>query len=455
MAWLEKLPLWVVPALLIGVPLLVAGAAQVAPEAVGDNIVWKYYWGPIHADEASHKHECLLPDGSIRPTECTVQSGGVETASGYNLVNTASWALLLGVCILGAAQMLARHKAVMDTKLIVGAAGWVVAGSVFHVLEDIKLFDTPLAYFFITPPIYLMFAAGGVATFLLGSYLRRVAEQAGLERALQKLWLWAGVMPVFAYLLLWLQPWDQVRAYVNPIWVAVFALIAYALASWRFRRIGRIDPNELVGFMSIGWILLSIAYVVQWMQAPWWELTYPGVPCAVPQGCEVSRPITEALLAPFLAALVALVVAGIARGLSRDAVAKGKPAKWAPYAWPINILLIWSQLVDGFATALGIDYGKTIGATYDEKHVLSANIISWTEGLGEKIGFQPMVDYPTFFGFLPIKLLVSLLVVYAIDVSNPKDAQRYPTLIGLVKFAIIMVGLGPGVRDFVRMGLGV
>src|ERR1041385_2854396 len=38
----ERLPAYVVPLILIGVPLLVGIAAQVAPHEVGDKIVWQY-----------------------------------------------------------------------------------------------------------------------------------------------------------------------------------------------------------------------------------------------------------------------------------------------------------------------------------------------------------------------------------------------------------------------------
>jgi len=442
---LERVPVYVVPLLLIGIPALFGVAAQLAPVEVGQKIVWQYYWGPIHADAAGNAAECLGADGNItvRGAVADCPAGTIGSHSGYNIVNTLSWAVLLGLCILGTAQLLARKKTVMDSKLIMGAVGWVVAGSIFHVLEDVQLFGQPLQYFFITPPIYLLFAAMGVVTFVIGHYLKGVAEKAGLERALQKLWF-VVALPIICYVVLWLPTpvsWPQVHAWVHPVLVALFGLVAYFAAAWRFRRIGRFDPSELVGFMSIGWILLAIAYVVQFTQTPWPQ----------PNGA-VPHPVRQALLAPFLAAAAALLIYGIARGLANDAKQKGRDSKWAAYAMPINVMLVFSQLLDGFATAIGID---TPPHWYNEKHVLSGGIIEWTRNLGDQMHIQLLHDYPTFLGFLPVKLVVSLLVIYAIDVSNPKDSQRYPTLIGLVKFAIIMVGLGPGIRDFVRMSLGV
>jgi uncharacterized membrane protein len=434
--FLDRLPVWIVPALLVGIPLAIALGAAVAPEAVYDGFVWKYYWGPIHADASNVGAECLRADGAIVRGACG-PAGGVTAESGYNVVNTATWAALLGLCLVGVAQLLARRKTVMGGTLIVGAVGWVVAGSVFHVLEDVGLFAPPTQYFFITPPIYLLFAAMGVVTFVLGHYLKGVAERANLELALQKL-LFVVALPIVGYLLLWARTNEtlsgQVTAYLNPIVVTVFGLAAYLGACVRFRRLGRIDPSELVGWMSLGWILTSLAYVALYLQSPW--------PDPATGRVDGGDGLLTALWAPVLALLGVLAVRLVAKAI--------KNPKAKAYLDPINGLLIYSQLLDGFATSIGIDTGA-----YTEKHVLSDAVIQRTHDLGVAIGFGPMADYPSFFGFLPIKLALSLLVVYAIDVSNPKEAQRNPTLIGLVKFAIIMVGLGPGIRDFVRMALGV
>lgn len=51
--------------------------------------------------------------------------------------------------------------------------------------------------------------------------------------------------------------------------------------------------------------------------------------------------------------------------------------------------------------------------------------------------------------------LTDLVVVYAVDGSGKGQVRRHATFIGLVKFAIIMVGLGPGLRELTRLALGV
>jgi uncharacterized membrane protein len=488
----ERLPWWTVPALLIGIPVLFAIIARIVP-GFYDHVVWPYYWGPIKADAMNC---AFLSD--LHPNECaSSSSAGILAHSGYNVVNTLTWAALLGVCILGLAQMLNAFGTPMDDKLILGATAWVVVGSVTHVLEDTGLLLPPLQYFFITPPIYLVFGAFGVTSFLVGQWMRRVAERSGLHAALRLLWV-LHIVLVLLWTALWLKGWGQVAHYVNPVWVAAFAGVDFLVARAIVLRQGKVDPSLMTSVLSLGTYLLVGAYIVTYLRHPWSTAPGDGMPYAfvfAPVLAAVvaalvwlaARTVPKVLLAIDLvgfAALVGLVVVVVALRLDSTldlglgwlhgavaialllvvaaavatrAVLKlrgGIPAlttqaAWA-YALAINVLLVFSQMLDGFATALGIDLRG-----YTEKHVLSAGVIDGFRSFAESIHWGFGAHYPTFLGFAPIKLVVSLLVIYAIDVHSQEDARRHPTLIGLVKFAIIMVGIGPGVRDFTRLSLGV
>ncbi|MEA3137547.1 MAG: hypothetical protein QOC71_1828 [Thermoplasmata archaeon] len=489
---LERLPWWTVPLILIGVPLLFAALTKVVPGFYTD-VVWHYYWGPIKADAMNCAQLSHL--ATDRCASSTAQ--GVLAHSGYNLVNTLSWAVLLGVCILGIAQMLAVFRTPMDDKLIVAATAWVVVGSVAHVLEDVGLFSGTLQYFFITPPIYLLFGAFGIASFLVAQWMRSIAARSDLHSALRVLWLF-HIAGVLLWLVLWSIDWPQITIYVNPVWVALFAAINYFVARFVILRQGRVDASLMTLVFSLGTYLLVGAYVLTYITDPWTEPNSDGMPTAF-------------LIAPALAAAVAGLVYLMARKAPRVllgvllvggsllagvaavtlvnvllaqrlglfgglhglaalgaalAVAIGFGARWwntlrkqmpalvplvaTAYALAINLLLVFSQMLDGFATALGIDL---LG--YVEKHVLSARVIDVFRDFSSDLGWAFGATYPTFLAFAPVKLLVSLLVIYAIDVHSRDDARAHPTMIGLVKFAIIMVGIGPGVRDFTRMSLGV
>jgi uncharacterized membrane protein len=500
-SFLERLPWWAVPAVLVGVPLLLALVAKAVP-AFYDHVVWPYYWGPIKADAMN----CAYLS-NLAPERCafSASSPGVVAHSGYNVVNTLTWAVLLGVCILGLAQMLTVFRTPMDSKLIVAATAWVVVGSVTHVLEDTGLFAGALQYLFITPPIYLMFGAFGVLSFLVGQWMRSVAAKADLHAALRVLWLVHAIL-VVVWLGLWLKGWPGITHYVHPAWVALFAVANFLAARTVVLRQGRVDPSLLTMVLSLGTYLLVFAYVLSYVQHPWPDssgvLHHPddGMPTAwliapalalALTGLVylVARKAPKALLGallvggPLLAGIAVLTVAlrlfgrigpGIAERLEAPIAAgfvvlavaayvawrtwqdnKGKGDALAAqtavaFAMGINLLLVFAQMLDAFATALGIDLNG-----YTEKHVLSAGVIDAFRGFADSIGWSFGAQHPTFLAFAPVKLVVSLLVVWAIDVYSAEDSRRHPTMIGLVKFAIIMVGIGPGVRDFTRLSLGV
>ncbi|MHB8633142.1 MAG: DUF63 family protein [Thermoplasmatota archaeon] len=503
---MPNLPLWTVPAIFLGVFALAAGAS-LASHSFYENVVWQDYWGPIKADANGHGPTDLIYDCPDPTTPCRETVGA---HSGYNLVNTGSWAILLGLCILFVSQILQRIKVPMDSRLIIGATAWVVAGSIFHVMEDTHLLAAPLQYVFITPPIYLLFATFGVLSLLIGHYLKLVQERAGTARAMQKLWLLLCV-PVLGYLALWLDHWPVITAYIHPVWVALFVFVAFLLARWRTLHLGRIDRAGFVLDMSVIWILLGIAYVVLFLKSPWFyhsagmpsaALWAPGLAGAAalavylvgrwlfadarraraarflgqPRNVSVIAAVVLILaLVPFLMTgaartglgawtwpgLRSLVLAlAVAWGLHATGRGLSSPRGGAfarALLQPINLLIVFSQMLDGFATALGIDLNN-----YEEKHVLSELVIHNVQTWSQRFGWRLGETYPTFVGFVPIKLAVSLIFIGIIDAgknrmvpTNPSDAARQETMVGLVKFAIIMVGLGPGIRDFLRLSLGV
>jgi len=76
--------------------------------------------------------------------------------SGYNIVNTVTWALVLGVCIFGVQKVLRHLNIVIDRRFVVGVVCYVLFGSSLRVFEDAHMFAPPLKYLFITPIIYFV-----------------------------------------------------------------------------------------------------------------------------------------------------------------------------------------------------------------------------------------------------------------------------------------------------------
>jgi uncharacterized membrane protein len=533
---LDDIPWYTVPAVLLGVPALMAILSLIWPQVFLDKFLEPFYFAPIRGD------------------------------TGYNGVNTATWAVLLGFSLLGLTQMVNGLKIKVDAMFIYGAVAWVVTGSIFRVVEDMDTFRPPLQYIMITPPIYLLFGAFGVLSLLIGIYIHKCSVAKDREYALQKLWMIDAIF-ILLYLLVWVVKSDVVRVYLNPLTVALLVAFSHFVIRYRITKVGEVRPKEMMLMLTIAPFLMGMAYIVMFSVDPWKTpgagipssfLTVPllalgltgtavaAISAANPEREENHRltlifaAIFTAILGivlwtapaatrtPFNVASIASIVGiGVVLGglsvlmtrlLRRRAeivhilvlailaivgyavfyaianfvlgdVLNQTPATWslhgiaaigvAYFAYtnrvaignanaylkrtkgigshitgafliPLNIFLIVSQTMDGFATSLGLDLGG-----YSEKHVLSASLINSFHDLSAFIGWEFGTLYPTFLAFVPVKLAISLAVVYAIDVYSREDVKQYPALIGFVKFAIIMVGIGPAVRDFARLSLGI
>ncbi len=446
-AVLDRIPGWAVPGALLGIPAIMAIISLLSP-AFYRNVVWKFYWGPIVVDGSEAHVLCTsgnasrLADGKFRLFNyelftyerwgCT-DPMGVAAVAGYNVVNTLTWVVLLFVCVIGIAQLLTRFKVPMDPPMIMAATAWVIAGSIIHVLQDAQIFAQPLEFLMITPPIWLLFGAFGVGSMVLGVYYRHIHAVTGsMEKALQKAWFHIMIF-VLLYTALWATQWEQILIYISPIAVALSAVAAFFTLRWMSERNGAIKPWYPVMTFSIGWSLSAVVYYASYWNNPWPPKT----------------PDFELNFAVWLVPALAGAVTGAVYLVARQIHAKGKENALA-FMQPINLFLVFSQMMDAFSTGVGVDLSN-----YTEKHVLSESVRAGFESFSEAIGWEFGAAHPTFLGFAPVKLIVSLLVIYAIDVSGKEDTARMPTLMNLVKMAVIIVGIGPGVRNTLRMTIGI
>jgi uncharacterized membrane protein len=77
---------------------------------------------------------------------------------GYNLVNTFTWAIVLGICIFGVFKLLKKLEVKINPEFILSIIPFVLAGSSLRVLEDspADVFHPPYSYLLITPNIYFL-----------------------------------------------------------------------------------------------------------------------------------------------------------------------------------------------------------------------------------------------------------------------------------------------------------
>jgi len=99
---------------------------------------------------------------------------------GYNIVNTFTWAIVLGICIFGIFKLLKKLEVKITPEFILSILPFVLAGSSLRVLEDSPagIFHPPFSYLLITPNIY--FLVFGVTVVCLWFSIR--LQKAGLVK---------------------------------------------------------------------------------------------------------------------------------------------------------------------------------------------------------------------------------------------------------------------------------
>jgi len=140
----------------------------------------------------------------------------IRTDDGYNLVNTFTWAMVLGVCIFGVFKLLKKLEVKITPEFILSILPFVLAGSSLRVLEDSPagIFHPPFTYLLITPNIY--FLVFGVTVVCL--WLSIKLQKAGLVKDYHPVFAGFGLAWFFLNLGTLLYFENIVAAYV-PIFV--------------------------------------------------------------------------------------------------------------------------------------------------------------------------------------------------------------------------------------------
>lgn len=168
----------------------------------------------------------------------------IRNDSGYNPVNTLTWAIVLGICLFGVIKLLDRLKIKITPRFIAAILPFVLAGSSLRVIEDTHAgIHPPLSYLLITPNIYFLVFAITVICLLFSIRL----QKAGLVKDFHLIFAGLGLLwfIVNIAILLYLEP--IVAAYV-PLFVIVAGAgltIAFYLVARRFKSLIFTNPLNL------------------------------------------------------------------------------------------------------------------------------------------------------------------------------------------------------------------
>lgn len=75
---------------------------------------------------------------------------------GYNVVNTLTYAIILGISLFAILKLMSILKIKIDERLIFSTAPYILLGASLRVVEDVKFLSPPFSYLFITPFVYIL-----------------------------------------------------------------------------------------------------------------------------------------------------------------------------------------------------------------------------------------------------------------------------------------------------------
>ena len=376
----------------------VAVAAVLFPQQVWNDFLYRYFWGPVVSDSQEH----------------TV-SGVPE---GYNVISTITYALLLGIGFLGFYKLARFLRLKVDVQLVLASIPIFLFGGLARALEDAQLYQNGLEYLFISPLIYVLITLLFSATIGVALFSERKQRDRS-ERAKTRTFLALMLILFGAVMIVSSVGFLVVQA--NPLVPLSVLVIAIGVYLYAIKQgLGRVPA----GLLSVGLFFAGLA------------AAYTGLfqVDAVWRNAFVVR--SGSLIAPHPDEL--LIILAIASAATFACFLTGKVAKdWRPalLAAPLNLLMFFGHFLDGAATYRGIDlYG------YAEKHVVPVFLINWSGTAATLLLF---------------KFLVVLALILVLDILFKEDLAKYPYLGNIVKFGVVFLGLAPGVRDMVRISMGV
>ncbi len=400
------LKLWF--AAIIAVIAVIALGCLLFPEIFWDRFIYRYYWGPLEVDA----HEL----GFIE------QSDGYVIDQGYTLVSELTYGTVLIMALYGIFRLFERLDIKIDLRFTVSVLPYIFLGGTLRVMEDGEIFKTPYVYLMISPVIYFVIGALIVVMVLSSKILDGKKDYSSIE----KLILSARPFFVFnvAYALIYLFHYDNFNFIVHPYIPVLFSILVLFIMYMQLKKTEVFDGYLSMFLFGIFLLGFSAFILALWPEIPVWKAAYLEA-----HGGEI---VTHPEAVPIVLAIsvgVTLAVYAVGRKLMSKREVAGI------YTAPINILIVFGQMLDAAATYVGVDrYG------YAEKHPVP-------DFLFQTFGTSAV--------FIPIKLALACAIVYIMDISFKEELKTYPILKGLIKIIVIILGLAPGIRDMLRTAMGI
>lgn len=403
--------------------LVVAAGVLVRPELFYDRFIWAHLWGSAVADAGQ--------TGAVH--------NGIAVTDDYTLIAELVYGAILAVSIYGIyVHVLKRFQVRVDAWFVAAILPFILYGPVTRTLEDTGLFcragtscdPSAFAYLFISPFLYAQIAAYVLVFIVAGALMDRSSAPSRTKTLAM-----AGLLGASfgLYGLVWATLGGEFTLLAHPAVVLVSCALGLGLfVALQTRGVGGVNRSLAAG--GIAFLLPGLWLIAQWLAGQPWGPTLLGD----------GRMHLEAT--PYILGLplLAVLAVGAAGRFGRRA-----DERLGAFAMPLNLGLVYGHMLDGFASFIAIcsnPAGFCKGATvfgltlpsYGEKHPVS-NLM-----LGSLDGWL----------FPIVKLALVVGIIWALDVMYRKDLEKEPQLGGLVKMAILVLGLAPGLRDYLRLAMG-
>jgi uncharacterized membrane protein len=374
------------------------------PEIFYDQVIWPYFWGTIEADAQDQSY------------------GDVTEA--YNPVNTMVYAFIVIIVLYWAYRLFKHFRIKIDEKFILAIVPYVLIGGLSRTLEDAELFYSPAVYFFIAPLIYIFIGLVVIGFILLSVLVVNYSKKHGLYYGRIIVGFIFVGLSVF-YLITYFLIYDQFSYFLHPIYPVIFSGVMFPIFWKYFDLKKRLEIWAIMLLLGVWFLLINLFIIFQWRTIPAWNDAYSAV-----------NPGKSVELQPFAFVLVfglTCLFVGLVYVIVRILIPKYPSLK--PFIIGVNLILFFGHFLDASATFVAIDYYR-----YVEKHVLPNFLI--------ELFNSAVVMYV-------LKALLIILVIYFIDILYKEDFKKNPTMVGLVKIAVLVLGLAPGTRDLMRLAIGV
>lgn len=437
---MEKAAIWSVLALLIGITI----GLVMFNELIWVDTLKPIIWDPILKD------------------------AGAAGDAGYTPQNTAIYTSSMFICVITLQALFRKMELPCDDRMTLALIAWVSLAPVLRVLEDADFFGSEVDWLFISPVIHLHLTAWLVVIAVISHYLAGQwdSQRGDLAESKKQTTLFTilGLLLFAHWAMLYRPAYAEHAEIGNQLVIA--GLIASFIILFFILTKTRDWPAITRGMFSfaVAALVMGLSHWGQFVITPWQQesgrvasevtlwpvIIVIGIPAIVCYWM-YRRGIEDARMMKLTGFSAGVLPEGISlkswefeQELVKDHPIE-KLSNKALLASPMVLGMVFGQLVDGFATMMGIDFFG-----YGEKHPVSNSVIELGGEVNQMLGIS-MGEGAWLFTLLKIFLIG--LIVWMFVQMRVENRQSHLRL--LIVLAVLIVGLAPGLRDIGRLILGV